>query len=523
LVRLGLQEKIDWQSIGVELCLAASNGADAAEFMEFNAVDIVLTDIRMPEMDGIVLAAWIRENRPDTRIVFLTGYNDFDYAKSALKSGVEDYLLKPVDKQEITRVVGAIADDVVRRKRQREDQAKIEQLLSDNMGVIRSRFLISLLQPTINQDMAYDYLRYFKMEHLMEGANAALLMDVGQQGNALPREENKALLELILKDAIPVHLRFALFGDDRNRMVLLITGEAGFAPGEVTAVAEGILEAAYGKGVPLTIGMGGAYTGAENICRSYDEADQALTHGYFYSRGTVIPYQGLNSGGIRKNQSRADNSRSTQELKAAIARRDWPAASDLLDARYRNMQSTPGDDDEANMQILDLFTNLFGLISEWGMDISAVFDRQDMVHILQQRSALEDVYLFLKDKYKKMFNLLHDADKEHRSSVTNAIKKYVEENYACNLTLDDISGRVFLNRSYISTLFSKENGVTLSNYIMMVRVQHAMKIMLDEPNEKLFSISARVGYPDEKYFSKIFKRVTGETPQQFRANLRHNK
>ena len=523
LVRLGLENKVDWQGIGVELCCAAANGLDAMEYMKQNPVDIVLTDIRMPEIDGIALAEWIKENHPGTRVVFLTGHNEFTYAKSALKSGVEDYLLKPVNKQEITRVIGDIAADVIRKKRQREDQERVEQLLNENMDVIRNRFLVSLLQPTASQDMLFDYLRYFSIEHLIKGSSAALLMDVGQSGNALPREENKALLELIAKDAVPAPLRFSLFGDGRNRVVLLLTDETELAAGSVAAVAEAILEAATGKGVPLTIGMGGIYAGAENIYRSYDEADQALAHGYFYSRGTVIPYQGLNTAGIRKNQSRAEDNRSNQELKAAFARRDWPAVANLLDGRYRRIQSTRGNDVEANMQILDLFTNLFSLISEWGMDISSVFDKHDMVGILQQRNSLDEVVAFLKDKFKKAFDLLHAADKEHRSSITNAIKQYVEENFACDLTLDDISNKVFLTRSYISTLFSKENGMTLSSYIMTVRVQQAMKIMKEEPQEKLFSISARVGYPDEKYFSRIFKRVTGETPQQFRANLRQNK
>ncbi len=502
LERMLLKRYLEAESDAYEVVKEASFALEALEYLDEHAVDIVITDINMPVMDGLTMARRILKMDPGVQVIVITGYNDFDHAQRAIKIGVADYLVKPVDAKEFSAILESVREKILLRQGGGIETTEIERQIAQNMPALRDRFLSEWVTRRMDPAVCRDKLAFFKLE--MAGDR----FQVGVA--ALAQEGPDAMRQLFALYSIGNMAREALesalvFLEGGNRLVILCSHPEE-RPADFNALKrllDGTLDA------PVVLGVGSIVEGVENVRRSYAEAVQAVNCHAFLGDHPVIYYQDL--GVVEARPSWLEPVRvGTAELEQmgfflrggmsagarAWVERHFSGADGIENARLRAVQ---------------VLSSLYAMRVEPSMNLKdRIAQALDMATVAEIREMLLTL----------MGEATSTLDSIRTSTVSGqvqAIVDYVQEHLSePSLSLHDTSKRFFFNASYLSRIFKQHTGMSFREYVNVQRIELARKY-LDEPNAKAYEVCARVGIDDPNYFSTLFKKYAGQTVKQYRA------
>jgi two-component system, response regulator YesN len=515
----GITQGIDWSDLPIEVILEAEDVAQAMRKLEEHPVDLVISDIEMPGLNGLELLRWIKDNRPQTLTVFLTGHARFDYAQEALHNGCFDYLLKPVDHDALKTIVGrAITEIEMRRERQ-----KFEEIIDVNrrqwtsqLPILVERFWQELLagRVLLSADRLNRQLEDYNIPLTASGQALPILLSIEQWNVELDaRDESimeyavrKAAAETILsewpgavlqdRNEINVALLYLNEGDEADRAILLKRCE------EYVRACNDYFHCRVSCYVGEPTGIDGLARSIERLQqleRSNVSAPQsvldALTSGQgtTNSMGVLLPPFAewgmlLDNGGYEELGSRIE------ELL-----RSWQVES-------------------AGREVLELFQ--YGILHlmyqaaiRKGFSIYEVFSVNELTDAGAQRSSQQSMAWALK-MVSRMGQALAERQRDS-SAVIAKVQSYILDHLHLELTRDEIAKSVYRNPAYLSRLFRKETGFSLSDYIAQQRIERAKRYLIDT-NDKVSNIAEGVGYVHFSYFAKLFKKMTGLSPQEFR-------
>lgn len=467
-----------------EIVGEAKNGREGLEQILLVNPDLVITDIRMPEMDGLAMIEALNEQQIQVHCVILSGYSEFEYAKKAIRFGVDDYLLKPLAPEDILGLLEKIHARLAQENKQQSDTA---------MHILGNR----LSRAFPEGDSVADFAA-LKME---EGTVYYLLSGYGK--NTLPAERQEWLARLRVtetKRTCP-DMHFCLLEETRE-LVCLLPGRA------VKSFCEEM------KWYMERTGRKWVWACAEIKDFEYlYETMKMIRKLYLYgfSDGQIVTEKAVSSFA-------PETFTYPEELEGKIRGALYRGDIALLQQYISEFQSCMGNEAFAPPQIKDAYARLIRGILRWIEDAGkGSFGKIESLHY----SAKID-HAFICPEMKHILDeLIHDiaAGKEQREDISNyAIKRainYIRIHFAENISLEEIADRLDFTPEYLSALFNREVGINFSTFLRDFRISHA-KRLLKGTDKRIYEIAQEVGYPDAKYFNRVFKEKVGVSPKEFR-------
>ncbi|MEK3909962.1 response regulator [Paenibacillus sp. FSL H7-0331] len=520
-VRSGLRDCVDWAPLGLELAGEAEDGEIALSLVASSSIHIVLTDVRMPHMDGIALAQKLRDMHPAVKVVMISGFGDVDYLKSAIKLEAVDYILKPIRLQELhevlTRVVRLLQEEDQTRQSWLAQQIKLNQ----SIPLLRERYLTTLVvDGTHSTETLQEKFQLLNIDLPVKAARLGVfVIRIDDYSTALSEmsEREKQLLSFALLNISEDIVKQDYCGHTFETKPGEYAGIVHFHTDDDEEQLFTTLQECRNQINRLlkrnvTIGVGCTVRDWSSLPESYRIAADAAEHRWFLGKNQIITMDSLASvPGPHHHTLQLDVRSCITVLKAP----NWITVTSFLNEVFGKGKGT------APVQygrIISMYMIIAcsELLLELEASVTAIQEsEQRLMNKLAGFETVSELMSALLEHVRLTYDAIADKREHKTRNVVTLIKGYIEEHYAKDLTIAEIAATVYLTTTYICLLFKQETGMTINDYVIEVRLREA-KRMLADPQHKTYDICYAVGYKDPSYFSKLFKKHTGLTPSEFR-------
>lgn len=522
-VRESIKLLIPWDKYFVLQVREACNGEEALEMIERDKPQIVFTDIRMPVMDGIEVLKRLRERGERLKVIIISGYNDFEYVRSALKYGSFDYILKPIDEEELLSVFEKALESWHSEEQSRAASQQISMRANEYKPVLADNMFSRLLQdPDQYRAVARTLQDEYNIGQQSGNCRVAVISLAVLDGGI--RRKFESALDLLVFSITnicnellqPHHAGIAFHHvNERQEIVVLLFQRAGDLQEAVQRIQRALQSVFRSR---FYIGVGRSFPFPQGLPKSYGEARTVLKQ-----RNLLEPhvwehyYEDRKPGGLCCPLTAYED-----RLFLAMKRNDRDAIHGLLSEWGCEVSEL------SCIRISDLelwWQEFVLLVSRWNTDASALPAGDESAAVSSETGLTfelplnESGELSIELLVRRMSGLLSDfasaADLPSTGRTIHEIEQYLRAFYYEDINLQMLSERFYLSPSHISRTFKQQFGANLSDYVSRLRIEKA-KVLLADPAIKISSIASSIGYQDEKYFSKAFKRFVGMSPKQFR-------
>lgn len=508
-IRVGLRTIVDWPSLGFELIGEAANGVEALKLIEASAErpDVILTDIRMPVMDGIGLIEQAKERGFELQFVILSGFDYFQYAKRAIELGVFDYVLKPTKIPELTEKFGKL-----KRKLDEERSNKARQRVSSK-----------LLREKAIKDIVYGHCK--GEEELAEAAAEAGLpyrpgAFVYAVATVKPQEAKERNLPFGLEERLLRQFGGALdafvAADQLGHLVALCVcplERAGALGQELAEAGRRTIAMLEREDVVANVGLGEPVSSLAQANESYKQSLIALQSVFFRGYRTVLPYRPLPDEPMSAEYPAAYEKKLIAAIDSGSKKEAAAAVDDLFRSALSDERLLPAQVYKICLEMIIILCRQFQSQHE---GVSDIFDEKRLLYLnLADFATLHRLKQWFRERIDLMVDLILDGRDRHNSRIVNHIKKLIEKSYHEQITLHDIGDSLFMNPDYLSRLFKKATGQSFIDYLTNYRIDQAKRFLKDV-STKSYEVGFRVGYQNPSYFAKTFKKVTGKSVSEYR-------
>ena len=475
-IRKSIINRINWDSFGMTVTAEAGNGREALELLKQTPVDVILADIRMPLMDGLEFLREVRKSHQKLACIIMSAYNDFSYAQNAIHLGVEGYLLKPVEEEELEPLLQKIADNL--------NENRLAGMMKET-----EKSPVTLPLPQI---LAMAFSCETEAKTTTAGPEIKSLINTCGQNTGLP------------------FFTYQICDVCRSGSFVYLINTKQMDRQTASGIAEEVCRH-FGKPPSLTAAVSEILEQTE-IKQAVTQSLATLKHKMFHPEVSLI------------SNVCCGHSLSAEESDQLRQRLDQ-LHRNILKEKYRCVET------DLNSLIHNMIRNTYSsaaiehLVEEILILLKrlpdAITNNQDF-NILYHKFKSQDYllsYRYAEDLKKELIwltgHVLYAASTDKGTDVAAALKNYIQNHYSDNLGLTDIAGKFHLNANYISTLFREQTGMTLCSYIEGVKMEKA-KQLLQESSLSITEIALETGYSGSNYFSKVFKKYAGVSPKQYR-------
>lgn len=511
-IRVGIGRKMDWTALGFALVGEAENGLEALDLAEALEPDVVLTDIKMPFMDGLELCRILTERLPAAKFVVFSGFDEFEYAKRAIRMNVFEYILKPISAAELGGVLRRLKDRLDTERTERQNTEALRRRYEESLPVLRELFYAHLLEGRVPPDQAAE--RAARLELDVTGdAWAAALAHV----DGAPDRELAALsVQQLLDENLALEgwsCRAFLYGD--AAAVLAVSRDGGSvyaliqALDRVCALAESYL------GLTLTMGVGAPCAGLGELAQSAAGARAALDYRGLVGAGRAIYIGDLEPGaGVRISFDENDE----RELAGAVRLGGEAEVREAVDRLTEKVRRSGLAASQCNLFFLELLTCLLRLARGAGLEVEEVFGT-GFTGAVQATdfSSFTAMGAWCLERCLRIQALFRRQRTDSAGQTVERAKAYIREHYGeSDLSAERLCDHLHLSPAYFSTLFKRETGMSFTAHVTVIRMEAAAEALRNS-EDKTYLIARRCGYEDANYFSYVFKKHFGVTPTKYRA------
>lgn len=511
----GLKVLIDWKSLTCEIVSTASNGVEAYEYVRSNPVDVIITDIKMPEMNGLDLLKKLRDNEyKDIEVIILSGYKDFEYAMEGMKYGCCGYVLKPVEKEELTSIIKKIAEkknEIIRETKQKESMERA--LFARNIiAVLFGKFDEVNVNYIKERIRLSEEMRFASIEFITPGGKEEIEESEIRQTH---RDLYDSCRKLLLEDAD--HVVFDTSIDQNSHEIGLILCDYMYK--EMKATEEEYLlylkdEMSSKFKLPIRILAGKKVSGIANLSKSYGTVRILKSFEGFRPRKDIYFYEDeaqVNQNGAVLCKQYID------ELIRAIELNDHKEISFRVSELFKEMRRLGITSETIKLNMDYLLFGLIHLASNQDDDVN----QEEVLQYISESSFHEGV-LRGSSEHLASFAIeyaeyLAQLRKNVSGSILDEIEEEIKKNYMNNISLRELSSKYYINNSYLGQIFKKKYGMSFKDYLTVYRINQAA-LLLVETDDKITQIAENVGYKDSEYFVRKFIEVKGCTPSKYRKN-----
>ena len=536
-MRDGIKSQINWEKEDIEFVGEASDGELAWPMILETKPDILLTDIKMPFMDGLELSALVRKELPDTSIIILSGYDEFVYAQRAVSLGVTDYLLKPLPPGKLLECIRRVQDKIERERTQSESMWS-DELAREQKDAEKNLLFRTLVTNDRPMDEILAMSEHLGL-HIFARYYAMMLMTVRGKDSAMPGEELRRDIASI-PEQIPGWIFF-----DRNENGFAMIGIAN-APEELEASQKELISrlkelAEKEPDHSWFIGAGETVNRISDISKAYYSANKALSYRfltgmnqvvYAFPDGTVsaVPSEKSRpseiSDGPDEKTDRLDisgavsNDHSRRMLEQFLGTGTLEEAEPFLEGVFRSIgENNLSSSLFLNYLAMDMYFTMVRFLRQLGRRVDEIDEKcGDINTVLKNRVTVEEIRRYLSDYLRELITLRDQNTEKRYGRILREAVSYIDENYdRDDISLNKVAETVGMSPNHFSSIFSQEMGMTFIEYLISRRMQKA-KELLRTTQMRSSEIAYRVGYRDPHYFSSTFKKMQGITPREYRMS-----
>ena len=509
-IREGISRKMDWLGLGFSLVGEAANGQDALELAESLRPDVILTDIKMPFMDGLELCRILTDRLPAARFVVFSGFDAFEYAKQAIQMNVVEYILKPINADELSAVLRRLKDQLDRERAERRNVELLRSRYTENLPILRELFYANLLDGRIEPGTERERAAHLDIDLQGEEWAVGLAYIGSDRRDALSTLSVQKLLE---ESLTADRCRLTLYND---WVAVIVSLTESFTIYDLIRVLDRVctLAASY-LGLTLTVGVGAPCKELSGMARSAAEARTALEYRSMVGRGQVIYIGDLEpDGGQVLTFEEADERTLTAAVRLGSEQEVRDAAAALA-GKIREANPSAG---QYNLFLMELVTHLMKMTRRSGVGVEEVFGTGFSLPIQDSAlPSLEELEDWCAERYLRFRTLIRRRQTDSAGQTVETAKEYIRQHYAeSDLSVEKLCAYLHLSSTYFSTLFKRETGTSFTAYVTTVRMEAAAEAIRGT-EEKTYLIAQRCGYEDPNYFSYVFKRHFGVTPTKYRS------
>ncbi|WP_159888413.1 response regulator [Paenibacillus puerhi] len=493
-IRLGLSKVIMKASADYEIVGSFANGMDALQNLTHLEVDVVITDIQMPALNGLELIEQLQHIKPALAFVVISGYSEFEYARQALRFGVSEYLLKPVNKQELYSALERLHEAVrtVQRRQQNERTEALKKLLDIHYSAEEAEAAL--------RSLPLDFLNEFAT---VLAVKSELPMD-RKNIEAWENEEHACSF-----------LQVLMFSEYEACIVYthgLMTEQERHASSQ--ELAESLMRRLSGV---LSAGIGLAVADGLKLREAYQEALRACDYAiYSPYRTQTIGYKEVPAAAEPMTMSKLE-----KRIKPYLDLLEVTKIRDELQAAFAEIAQLKLEKKRVIEACSKWISFIHHEVPEFKEAAAVNYGPDFAIEAsLNRHLRLHDIQNHLNRIVSEALTIAKDMRGGTGNRVIEKIKRIIAEEYRHDIELPRLADQVYLTPSYLSKFFKAETGQTLTDYLINIRIEKAKELIKHHAEMKSYEVGEMVGYPDPAYFNKLFKRIVGLTPKEYKDTIR---
>jgi two-component system response regulator YesN len=504
-VREGLLLLAEWERFGIKTILEATNGEEAIKLISEHQPAIIFTDMRMPRFDGIELLKWIDAAKVNAKTIVISGYDDFKYTKNCITYGGFDYILKPINPEELNETLSRAVQEWNKENQDRLSTLENEKVVWDHLlsSSLDKAKLPTRIVNQIKKEFQVDVLfasytvALIPMKMLIhkkyDGDFERAFYDVLTVCNKVLRSSNNnqgVAFRNLLKEE---ELAILLWGEaDGSDLITKVVSRIHQQLNVICHVAKGQSSHHLVK----------AYESASTFLRKInllEHKDRATENSLHHEVVHLFDY--------------------TEEIKWAIQTGSIDQIDTILERLFMKFKER----NDFTLEQLETWEIQFDLLKEHWIKEYEIHKRESLYKGINYwrdngRFSFKDFQEEKKKEFHQLINLAYNCKFQKEKNSVQMIEEYVRNNYQKDIKLQEIADRFFLSREYISRKFKQEYQETITDYVTRIRIEKA-KELLENPYLKIYDVAEAVGYQNDKYFIKVFKKIEGQTPSEFRNSF----
>ena len=502
---------IHWDELGME-CLGILNDSEAAlaSIKEYDP-DVVITDVRMPKISGLEMIKLARQNGSRAEFIVISGYREFEYAKTALESGVENYILKPINEEEVNEALEKVAIKL----KSRESIEELQHSADESKRIIKRNYLRNLIENrnsnTVSQYEGVE-IKGQIFQCLVLTLDPVDIMNIEEKTAKIEREKVMMLMEEIISPKVR-EVMFSVYKDMHIYGLMSYDEEQkADAKDAVNTVLLSVQDMLSNfDSYVVTIGVGGKKTDLAAIKESLGEAYRAACNRLRYGTGRLIYFDMISSStkedmnGVFENRresiKNAADSLNDEQLRFEAGR----ALSEIFCSKNADLTQCY----ELSVKIVEFVCSRLDPDEDSSAGCRSITEK---IFYCGRFTQLKE---FVLNSISDLLIQKKEALESRSARPVRQAREYMEEHYRDKITLEEVANSIALNPIYFSTLFKKETGMNFSTYLVSIRMEKA-KELLRTTNMTILQVSEEVGYKDSRYFSQLFRKTVGIKPALYR-------
>ncbi|WP_082651899.1 response regulator transcription factor [Gorillibacterium timonense] len=518
--RKGLMKLIDWEACGFRVVEEADDGEDALALIESVRPDVVITDIRMPVLDGLELIRQVQENGvAHPFFVIISGYDDFQYARQALRYGVQDFLLKPINEQEFSEALRRLNDRLLKQKQDKERETRllpsalVEALIMEELDEETLRIWAERLH--LNTDESLYYL-------FAENNDAAELFgreEGSQKENAHEIPPFKQRVEKALAEMTDGCLTFYLH-EHRNRIGILLPARSlGSFGGSMRTFAEKVrikLQTEQ-ENERIFLYAGRPAEGLLRLADSYSSAKEALLYKYHEEESGLVILE--EEKPLPPLSYIAINEVLYHEFLEKLEEQQLAPLDDTIERMFATFHIELFAPEAVKMAIHQCVIGVLRIVEGMEGDKSALSTLHPMLNWHDQNLTIGGLKRLFRQFAEESSLYLAELRKEQGNGGIQKIRAYIDAHYQENISLKSIARAFYLNPVYLGQLFKKTYGVYFNDYLLQLRIAAAKKL-LRQTDRRIYEVAEQVGFGNADYFVTQFEKLEHLTPSEYRNRLK---
>lgn len=515
-----MKKKIDWESLGFCLAGTAENGQEALEMAEQLHIDVVMTDIKMPYMDGLTLCKKLKENYRNIKVVIYSGFDDFEFAREAVHLEAEEYLLKPISSKDMENVFGKIKKKLDEEFDQHRNVNKLYEYYRKSLPAMQEQFVMGVLEGKITGERLKNMMEMYELDlnsPYYVVANLYAEANVKEQG-----EKTTQLLNLSLRDMAEDYLKekmsfYCINYLDEVILVFMLQEKDEienvlYHLDQICKMGSRVLD------VQVTGAVGQSCSSLDTLMSSYQEAKTAMEYRTIIGGSQVLYIKDIEPN---PQDSVSFMDYDFQNLVRAVKIGDRKETDEAIQSFMNSLRNGCITPNQYQLICMELSTELMKIGRSYKLRTKQIFGAGEHIpwQELYKHLSVDELESWLREICNNLRHTLRHERSDSTIRLTEQAKAYIGEHYKENdLSAETLCRQLNVSATYFSTIFKKEVGLSFVAYLTKIRLEHAVEL-LRTTEEKTYVIAEAVGYTEPNYFSYVFKKQYGISPSKYRANM----